>query len=451
MERALNANMHVGATGPRIYNLFPRLCGPIPRWHAHLPRIQRMGFDWVFVNPIHATGASRSIYSIKDSSAYDEQLVSDGTDGDAALQAFCQAADEHGIRVMLDLVINHTATDSVLVKQHPDWYRRNRDGNLVLAGCEQQDGTTVQWDDLAELDYDDARARDQLIEHWIDFIERFAGLGVRGFRCDAAYQVPTQVWSRIIASAQRPERPLTFCAETLGCSLEQVEALAPAGFDFLFNSSKWWDGKEPWLLDQHEHLRHIAPSIAFPESHDTERLVRELADTSITGGPQIEEAYRQRYLLAATFSTGVLMPIGYEYGFAKRLHVVESTPADWEEPRFDLSEFIRSVNMMRAEHRVFNEEGPQRQLRLGHAKLTGLMRMTQDRAQCSILLFNRDPNEHNETTLTQAGVDLSNATELTPQHVDKHPSRDPTIVLQPGAARVFVTSTEAATRGRVSR
>jgi starch synthase (maltosyl-transferring) len=54
-------------------------------------------------------------------------------------------------------VINHTAKDSVLVEQHPDWYLRDADGNLVSPGCEGPDGTMVKWEDLAELDYENTR------------------------------------------------------------------------------------------------------------------------------------------------------------------------------------------------------------------------------------------------------------------------------------------------------
>lgn len=60
-----------------------------------------------------------------------------------------------------------------------------------------------------------------------------------------------------------------FFAETLGCREDEIEALRAARFDYLFNSAKWWDFKSPWLLEQYNRFRDIAPSIAFPESHDT--------------------------------------------------------------------------------------------------------------------------------------------------------------------------------------
>lgn len=49
------------AEGPRIYNLFPLLCGSIRQWEDHLPRIAAMGFDWVYVNPFHYPGQRQCI------------------------------------------------------------------------------------------------------------------------------------------------------------------------------------------------------------------------------------------------------------------------------------------------------------------------------------------------------------------------------------------------------
>ena len=49
-----------------LYNLFPLLVGPLPRWSEHFTRAAAMGFDWAFVNPIQQPGASRSLYSIAD-------------------------------------------------------------------------------------------------------------------------------------------------------------------------------------------------------------------------------------------------------------------------------------------------------------------------------------------------------------------------------------------------
>ena len=55
-----------------------------------------------------------------------------------------------------------------------------------------------------------------------------------------------------------------------------------------------------------------------------------------------------------------MIPIGYEYGFRKELHVVKTRPKDWEKPLFDLTRYIGEVNRMKASVPVLNEEGPQR-------------------------------------------------------------------------------------------
>ena len=51
-------------SGPRIYNLFPLLAGPVPAWADHLGRIAGMSFDWIYVNPFHSPGFSGSLYAL---------------------------------------------------------------------------------------------------------------------------------------------------------------------------------------------------------------------------------------------------------------------------------------------------------------------------------------------------------------------------------------------------
>ncbi len=62
------------AAGPRIYNLFPLLVGRVSAWTAELPRIAELGFDWVYLNPFHQAGGSRSLYAVADTDRLDERL-----------------------------------------------------------------------------------------------------------------------------------------------------------------------------------------------------------------------------------------------------------------------------------------------------------------------------------------------------------------------------------------
>ena len=423
--------------GPRIYNLFPLLCGTVGDWERFLPAIQAMRFDWVFLNPLHLTGASGSLYSVQDYYRYNPLIVPEGHDGDALLAGFADRCRDAGIRVMLDLVINHTAINSVLVEQHPHWYKRDDAGSIVNAGCVEADGTEVVWEDLAELNYGNADARDELIAYWCDVVRHFVGLGIGGFRCDAAYQVPAEVWQPVITAARQAGGDIIFAAETLGCSPEQVEALRPAGFDYLFNSAKYWTFDEPWLLKQYEQHRTVAPSIAFPESHDTERLVTELEAAGITDRHLIEAAYRRQYLFAAAFSTGVMMPVGFEFGFRKRLHVADTRPGDWEEPLFDLQSFIAEVNRMRESIPALNEEGPQQLIEIAEGgKTAGLLRSTNDGGFWALTLINRDLHAGDKATVN-SGVDLALATEITPEATVDEPLSSPVVALQPAQVRIF--------------
>ncbi len=365
--------------GPRIYNLFPLLAGPIEGdgrdWHGHLPRVAAMRFDWVMLNPFHYPGFSGSLYAIKDPYRL-HPLVQGGSKKSPKrlLGDFVRAAGKRGVKVMMDLVVNHTARDADLVAEHPEWYRREAGGELVSPGAiDPADARELTvWGDLAELDYASPESREGLIRYWGGYLRHYAGLGVKGFRCDAAYQVPAEVWAALIAAARAEDPGLLFVAETLGATLEQVRDLEEAGFDFFYNSAKWWDFQAPWLLEQYEDFRRIAPSIAFPESHDTERLAAELGIRDID---QLEAHYRQRYLFSAVFSAGVMMPMGYEYGFSRRLDVVRTRPEDWEEPRFDLAPFIAAVNGMKQECPALGVEGPQRRLKGTDPDLVALLRL----------------------------------------------------------------------------
>ncbi len=369
--------------GPRIYNLFPLLAGPFSRWRPHLERAANMGFTWIFVNPFHQAGFSGSLYSVKDYYAIDPRLA-DGTGQPAEdqLREMLGAASQLGLSVMMDLVINHTAFDSPLVSKHPDWFVRDPEGRIVHPGA--KDGKKrVVWRDLAEVDNTHSPDREALWAYWRTLALHHAGLGFRGFRCDAAYQVPEALWRDLIGAVKVRHPEVLFFAETLGCTPKEAVATAGAGFDFIFNSSKWWDFREPWCLEQYAEAAPVVSSVSFPESHDTPRLAAELKGN--------REAVLQRYAFAATFSTGVMMPIGFEYGFRKRLHVVDTRPEDWEAPVWDLTGAITAINRTKAAHRPLNEEGPLKPLDLGSPKLFGFRKTTRDGREEVVVILNLDP------------------------------------------------------------
>jgi starch synthase (maltosyl-transferring) len=371
-----------------IYNLFPLLAGPVDQWEPHLARAARMGFDWVFVNPIQALGRSGSLYSIADYFAINEALLNPESklDADDQVRAMAQTAKQQGLSLMIDLVINHCAEDSELLKSHPDWFVREH-GRIAHPFCIEDNGNKVVWRDLAQFDHQSAlRDADDpkgLLAYCVGMVEHLIGLGFRGFRCDAAYQLPTNFWRRIIEPIRAKYPDTVFAAETLGCSPQQTRDTASAGFDAIFNSAKWWDFHGNWLLEQYELTRHIAPSIGFPESHDTRRMFEEFEGNV--------DALRQRYLFTALFSSGVMMPMGFEYGFRKRLDVVTTRPDDWEQPNIDITDFISQVNAIKAEAPVFAEEGQLERLDYSDPSILVLRKHSINGPGKGLLVLNKDP------------------------------------------------------------
>jgi starch synthase (maltosyl-transferring) len=434
--------------GPRIYNLFPLLAGPVPAWSEHLDRIAAMAFDWIFVNPFHYPGFSGSLYAVKDFYRLHPLLAADSAKPEALLGGFTKAAAKRRIAVMMDLVINHTSKDSVLVDEHPEWFRRDPDGELrsPRAVDPTDPRKYTVWGDLAEIAYDNPNTRPAIIEYWVDLVRHHLKLGFKGFRCDAAYQVPVEVWQPIVQQAKAIDPECRFFAETLGCTPEQVLGLRDAGFNFLFNSAKWWDFRSPWLLEQYELYRRVAPTISFPESHDTDRLAMELGDPE---PPELARHYRFRYLFASAFSSGVMMPMGYEYGCRTPMDVVRSRPGDWAwetaEPRIDLTGFIGVVNRMKAATPALNVEGPQRKVTAPHSPVVGLLRLSggdvASSEDAAIVLINPDPARLQGVDpgplINQAGGRIGRFEDVTPDGpaVPFEPGQP--ISMEPLSLRVF--------------
>ncbi|MER2539360.1 MAG: alpha-amylase family glycosyl hydrolase, partial [Azonexus sp.] len=136
-----------------IYNLFPLLAGHCGRWEPHLKRAADMGFDWVFVNPVQRPGSSGSLYSIADYFQLNPLLLdaSAKLTGDEQFQAMLATADKLGLKVMVDLVINHCAFDSELTRQHRNWFVIEN-GEIAHPFC-MENGQKVVWGDLVRFEH----------------------------------------------------------------------------------------------------------------------------------------------------------------------------------------------------------------------------------------------------------------------------------------------------------
>ncbi len=419
-----------------IYNLFPLLAGPFDRWNGHFMRAAGMGFDWVYVNPIQQTGVSRSLYAIADCFKINPLFLDRQSPASPDEQVRRVTAQAHaaGLKTMIDLVINHCAIDAPLVREHPEWFVHEPDGRIANAWC-LHDNEKVVWHDLALIDHRHTRDPEGLYRHCLRVAEHYLALGFEGFRCDAAYQVPQNLWRRLIHEVKSRHPGARFVAETLGCTADQTRETARAGFDFVFNSSKWWNFHDWWLIEQYNLVRETAPSIGFPDSHDTPRLCAE------TGGNTAE--MKQRYLFSALFSAGVMMTVGYEFGFRKPLHVVHSTPGDWEITDVDLRPFIAAVNTVKRSRTVFQEESPTIVFPCNNSNILLMSKAAVKHKDEALLILNKDPWNHQEFYtdsfhhFVQAGAPLSDVSPEYPLDYVPEPFH---YALRPGQGIVLVTA-----------
>lgn len=171
-----------------IYEIYVRNHGPNGTFadvSADLPRIREMGVDVIWFMPIHPIGERHKKgrlgcpYSIRD---YREVNPEYGTKEEFRL--LVQYAHALGLKVMIDVVYNHTAHDADLIDAHPQWYHRDENGRPVT--------TVPEWSDVIDLVYDDAA----LWEYQIETLRQWVRLGVDGFRCDVAPVVPLDFWRR---------------------------------------------------------------------------------------------------------------------------------------------------------------------------------------------------------------------------------------------------------------
>ena len=341
------------------YNLFPPLLGHIKNWYSHIDRIKDMGFEWVYINPITYTGFSGSLYATKYYYQYNPAFFTSSSQNIAEKElkdflAYCSSKD---IKVMIDLVINHSSKDCDLTKEHFEWYQ-TKDNALVSPGA-WDNGKWIEWGDLAvfnnkrdpnEKDEEEEKTSDEkekvkIIEnteilnpiwyYWNDLIKHNLDLGFKGFRCDAAYKVPEELWRYLISNAKKIDNETIFFAESLGCSMEDTEKLIDAGFDYVASSAKWWDYEGEWFIEQYDLARKKCLQIAFPSNHDTRRLISEY-DGNIW-------RLKQTFLFTAIVCDMWMITTGDEYGFVKRCNVVGGNENDYENINYDLSEYIKDM------------------------------------------------------------------------------------------------------------
>lgn len=179
-----------------VYSVFVRAFSPEGNFKAlelKIPELRELGVTVLWLMPIHPIGLLNrkgslgSPYAIAD---YLEINPEYGTMDD--FRSLVRTVHENGMKIIIDLVANHTAWDSQLIFEHPEFFTLDSAGKIVAPNRD--------WTDVADLNYDNYELRKYMISMMRFWVEN---IGIDGFRCDVAELVPTTFWERARLSLDR--------------------------------------------------------------------------------------------------------------------------------------------------------------------------------------------------------------------------------------------------------
>ncbi len=337
-----------------IYEIFVRNHSPGGRFAgvtADLPRIKGLGVDVVWLMPIHPVGQVKrkgtegSPYAIADYRAINPRY---GPEAD--FKELIETAHSLGLKVMLDLVYNHTSPDSVLARQQPDWFYQDRTG--------QPCPRVPDWWDVVDLVYDDPA----LFDYQIETMLRWVRLGVDGFRCDVAPLVPLAFWQQARAAVARLNPDFIWLAESVDPFfirsmrrqgyLVHADAELYQAFDLTYD----YDVKDEWLAclsreispaDYAEALARqevIYPAnyikLRFLENHDWPRFAVQV--------PELNQLKCWTAFIA--FLPGaLLLYAGQEAAATHRPSLFDPDPIRWPEGEPVLTGFLSRLTELKKE------------------------------------------------------------------------------------------------------
>ncbi|WP_176697216.1 alpha-1,4-glucan--maltose-1-phosphate maltosyltransferase [Microbacterium sp. 3J1] len=277
-----------------------------------LPAVAAMGFDVIYLVPIHPIGTTNrkgrnntlttepgdpgSPYAIGSAEGGHDAIHPDL--GKAAdFRAFVRAARSEGLEVALDLALQ-ASPDHPWVVEHPEWFTTLPDGTIAYA-----ENPPKKYQDIYPLNFDNDpegiyREMLRIVQHWVRE-------GVKIFRVDNPHTKPLQFWEWLIATVNAEDPDVIFLAEAF-TRPAVMRALAAVGFQQSYSYFTWRNTKaelEEFLTTvSHETSDYMRPNL-FVNTHDI------LTEYLQFGG---RSAYRIRACIAATGAPIYGVYAGYE-------------------------------------------------------------------------------------------------------------------------------------------
>ena len=354
------------------YELFPRSQATDPGRHGtfqdcirRLPDIAAMGFDVIYLPPIHPIG--RSFRKGKNNSLTagpqdpgspwaigNEQgghkTIEPALGSLADFRSFVAAARQAGIQIALDYALQ-CSPDHPYVSEHPAWFNQRPDGTIKYA-----ENPPKKYQDIYPLNFY-CRDREALWEEMKSILLFWIEQGVRIFRVDNPHTKPIPFWAWLIAEIQAVYPDVIFLAEAF-TRPKVMQALAKVGFTQSYTYFTWRNFKDELSayfteLTQSEMAEYFRGNL-FANTPDI------LPPILQQGG---RPAFQMRLVLAATLSSVYGIYSGYELcenaaiaGTEEYLNAekYEVKVRDWDGPG-NIKAFIARLNAIRRENRALHE------------------------------------------------------------------------------------------------
>jgi starch synthase (maltosyl-transferring) len=310
------------AVPPRIYYVNPLMLQGLDDWREAFDHARDLGLDTVLTAPLFEAAANASIFVTGRYDRLDPRLGL-GEDVADGMGRLCEAARDAGVRLMIDLVVDRIAPEA------------GEQGPVV---ADPRKPPIVSMSRPIDL----AQASDHL-ERWRERLQALAGYGIAGFRCFGIGRVAPEIWSELISAARGAAPETTFIAWTPGTAFHDRSALVGTGFDGSFSSFAWWDLEERWIVEEHDVQRRLGYQVFFPEVPYGRRIAHG------TEGTEVLQRRAVRALeLGPIFASGVMIPMGFEFGAAMPLDAMHGAERGLRGLRdrglYDLSSKIRALN-----------------------------------------------------------------------------------------------------------
>jgi starch synthase (maltosyl-transferring) len=294
------------------YELFPRSTAAEPGAHGTFCDVERwldyiaeLGFDTLYLPPIHPIGATkrkgRNNREVADSGEVGSPWAIGSVEGGhkaihpllGTLDDFRRLvtrARERGIEVALDIAFQ-VAPDHPYVGEHPDWFRTRPDGTIQYA-----ENPPKKYQDIYPFDFETSDWRglwDELYEIFAFWLEQ----GVRTFRVDNPHTKPFGFWAWCVEKLRAKEPDVILLSEAF-TTPRRMERLAKLGFNQSYTYFAWRTTKQELTtylqeLTTTDVAEYLRPSL-WPNTPDI------LTEYLQTGG---RPAFTNRYVLAATLSS----------------------------------------------------------------------------------------------------------------------------------------------------